>query len=512
MSKTADLEEFFHLQTRFKTLLDEDPTQAVAEARDLPSGTSDNPKLFMCLKASILIDGGACLKDKAAISEAISLFQDLLVSQSSNAHLHYNLANGLLALADADASSDVTWYLTTAEVRKQARSELERAILLDDSSISARSFTNLGNAFWKAHRWVEAYDAYHRALQLDPTNGIAATGAVKVLFRCLRHRIGNRRTLLSVAARHLQAAREHPERITELAGQRALKDVSALLEQPISGGREPDLSHANEYERFVAMNRLALSPTIEGLHVSLKRWDCLRIRSLAEPMNTPFGVPALFGIFNVLKANFLAARYLAHQAVSGTFRDTGFYADTLDYAVYGMQTSMLLLSQRACIDILDKIAVAAAEYFGIGDPAPEKISFSNLWFAPQKKDQPFAWHSFLNAPIHNGNTAIIALAELSLDVQKGGALYQKKAYRRSSTHRFTVLHDIGCDPSRHSAHVEHYPLEDFKAHLVESLQMVRSALLYFVEMISIAEAEKGDPDKAATLNVPSHHSIRGGHG
>ncbi len=275
----------------------------------------------------------------------------------------------------------------------------------------------------------------------------------------------------------------------------------------MAGGREPDLSQANDYERFVAMNRLALSPTIEGLHLSLKRWDCLRIKSLAEPIGTPFGVPAVFAMFNVLKSDFLAARYLAYQSISGTFPDSGFYADTLDYAVYGVKTSMLLLAQRACIDVLDKVAVATSEYFGLGDP--ERVDFSNRWFAPPKKDQPLSWHPSLKPPIQSGNTAVIALAELSLDMRKGGALYQKKAYRHSSTHRFTVLHDIGCNPSRHSDHVEHYALEEFQVHVVESLQMVRSALLYFTEMISIGEAEKGDPDKTATLSVPSHHSIRG---
>ncbi len=226
MGNTADLEEFSDLQVRLKILIDQNPAQAIAEARALASGTPESPQLFVGLKAAILIDAGACLKDIAAISEGVSLFRGLLEPTAPHASLHYNLANGLVALADANGFADVEWYLTTAEIRRQARSEFVRAISLsDDFSTSTTAFTNLGTAFWRAHRWVEAYDAYHRALQLDPTNGIAATGAAKVLFRCLKRRIGNRQVLLSVAARHLQAAREHPERIAELAGQRALKEA-----------------------------------------------------------------------------------------------------------------------------------------------------------------------------------------------------------------------------------------------------------------------------------------------
>ena len=105
---------------------------------------------------------------------------------------------------------------------------------------------------------------------------MAATGAVKVLLRCLDHGIGDRQVLLSVAARHLDRARQHPTRIAELAGSRALNDLSKLLESRLDGGDVPDLRGATEYEHFVASHRLALSPTIEGLDPSLKRWDSLR--------------------------------------------------------------------------------------------------------------------------------------------------------------------------------------------------------------------------------------------
>ena len=112
--------------------------------------------------------------------------------------------------------------------------------------------------------------------------------------------------------------------------------------------------------------------------------------------------------------------------------------------------------------------------------------------------------------IEKGNTAVIALAEIALDVGEGGALQQKRAYRHSSTHRFTVLHDLACNPSRESVHVEHCEIADFKSHLIESLQLARAAMLYFVEMISIAEnAETTSAKKKIAIGVHSHHYIRG---
>jgi len=213
-------------------------------------------------------------------------------------------------------------------------------------------------------------------------------------------------------------------------------------------------------------------------------------------------------MFNELKSDFLAARYLAFRTLTTKLPDSGSYADTLDYAVYGIDSSMLLIAQRICMDILDKIAVATSEYFAI--PDSDRTTFATRWFLSGKNGQVLGWDpGFVD---HNKvpNTAIIALAELSLDVRHGGALYEKKAYRNSSTHRFMILHDIGCNPSRVSAHIEHCALGEFQTLLIESLQLARAALLYFVEMISIHESRKvSDPTKMVPLDVPSHHFIRG---
>ena len=171
--------------------------------------------------------------------------------------------------------------------------------------------------------------------------------------------------------------------------------------------------------------------------------------------------------------------------------------------------SLLSLAQRACIDVLDKIAVATTEYFRIPGPS-RNVYFWNRWFDQTQKGRPLAWHPILRPVVLSGNTATIALAEISLDIGNDGFLYLKKAYRHASTHRFTVLHDIGCSPSRESVHVEHAKMEEFKTHLIESLQLARAAILYFIEMISISEdVSTRRREKTFTMTVPNHHHIRG---
>ena len=508
-TSVIDLDAFRLKSDTLQSLIDQDPAKAIEEARTLPTDKPVKGIFYTGLKAGILIDAGSCTNNKQAIEEGITLLRKLLAQSPTDPHIHYNLGNGLAALADQQPFTGTAWYLETAPTRRQSRSHFQKTISSnDDGSLLSMAFTNLGNALWKAHRWVEAYDAYTNALKHDCSNAVASTGAANVLMRCVKRRIGDKRILQTVAAGHLKNASAHPERLAELAGIRAQKELEELLQTRFRISKPPNLKGATNYERFVAHHRLALSPTIEGLDCSLKRWDSLRIHSLIEPVGRASGVPPLFAMLNVMKSDFLAARLLAYQAMSKSFPESGLYADTLDYAVYGIVPSLLSLAQRACIDVLDKIAASTTEYFAIPGNV-RVVYFYSRWF-DNPKGQPLAWHPYLRPHIDEGNTALIALAEISLDIGDGGFLVRKKVFRHSSTHRFTVLHDIGCSPSRDCAQIEHCEIEEFKAHLIESLQLARAAILYFVEMVSIAEdAKNAGSGLRMPIAVPNHHDIRG---
>jgi LA2681-like HEPN len=130
----------------------------------------------------------------------------------------------------------------------------------------------------------------------------------------------------------------------------SLQHALEFLESGTTGGDPPDLSAANDYQRFVAKHWLALAPTTEGLDLAMPRWDSLRVESISEPMATEHGVPPLFAMFNVLKSEYLTARFLAYSALSGKIPESGNYSDTLDYTCYGIRTSLLRLSQQLVMD------------------------------------------------------------------------------------------------------------------------------------------------------------------
>jgi tetratricopeptide (TPR) repeat protein len=505
-----DLDAFNRTCAKLQSLVDDNPIQAITEARQLPSDKPLGGIHFNSLKACILVDAGSRSKDRNAIDEGMALFKELSVKSPKEASYHYNLGNSLMALADLEPSSGSQWYLDTAETRRQARGHFQKAISAGkDSAVLSTAFTNLGNALLRAHRWVEAYDAYSSALEHDNSNAVAATGAARVLLQCVARGIGDGRILQSLAAHHLKTANLHSQRLAALAGIRAQKQLAQLMQTRLLSYKPAELKKASDYEKFVVRHRLALSPTIEGLDCSLKRWDSLRFKFVTEEIGAGSGVPPLFAMLNVMKSDFLAARFLAYQTLSATFPESGLYADTLDYAVYGMVPSLLALAQRSCIDVLDKIAAATTEYFHIPGNV-RVVYFWNRWFDDPKHGQPLAWHPSLRPQTDRGNTALIALAEISLDMGEEGFLVRKKAFRHASTHRFTVLHDLGCHPSRQSSQIEHCGLKEFKAQLIESLQLARAALIYFVEMVSIAEnAQAATSEKRMLIAVPNHHYIRG---
>lgn len=514
MKKAVDAKEierrFRERHATLRALIDQDPQSAIEAAHALTHDDVLNARNINVLRAGILIDAGIEGNDVPAVDEGVATLRRLLDSDPDRGDLQYSLANGLAAKADLLSYSGPAWYCETADLRREARHLYRFAGEGEAGSfIASQSLTNLGNALIKAYRFVEAYDCYLSALKNDPSNGVALTGAAKILLRFANEGTGDRDVLLGVAARHLRTARENPDRIRELAGERAYKQLSELMETEIAGGAPPDLSLATDYQRFVVKHRLALAPTIEGLDLSMPRWDSLRIESITEPINTEHGVPPIFAMFNVLKSDYLTSRFLAYLALEGELIESGKYSDTLDYASYGVRSSLLTLSQRSCIDVLDKTAVAASEYLGLPGN-PKSINFLTRWFLKPKKGEPLTWQSEVNDEIAFGNTALIALSEISYDIPEGGFLQKKRSIRNTSTHRFTVLHDFETRPSRKCRLIDHYDNGAFVDQLIETLQLTRAVLFYFVEMIKLREKRlTSDGLLKMPLLVPNHDWIRG---
>jgi len=497
-------------------MVDTDPTEAVGRARSLEANEYLPQSEVDAIKGVIFIDAGNVLQDAKIVSEGVDLIRPLLKVQPDRMDIIYNLANGLSTLAQITKLPIGQWYLKTSDYRREARLHFESVgqSKAAEFGIMARAKTNQANLLNQSFRWLEAYELYREAIRLDPKNVIAASGAVKLLLRAADRRLGHSKLLKALAARYLRLFREHQGQLVEYGGSRAEKILGELpsdLDEDVDIHWPPDLSNADNFTRFVADNNLSLSLTIEGLDPDLRYWDSLSIHSIHEDLGTPYGVPPIFAMFNVLKADYLAARWLAYQAIHNLARESGSYADTLDYAMYGIRESLFTLAQRSAIDILDRIAVAASEYLGLKD-SPSSTYFWKRWHVTEGRSlkRPLEWQPAITNEIDKGNTALIALAELAEDIAVGGYLQPKRTLRNESTHRFVILHDMGSSGSRESRYVKHFNVEDFKKQTISALKLVRSALFYFVEMITIHESQlEREEGLSVPLEVPPHHWIRG---
>ena len=475
----------------------DDAIRRVRELRVEPAVASRLPGV----QASLLIDIGSHAKRKDAVEEGVSLMRQLIAAHADSHECRYNLANGLVALADLDSTPWPSSLFVTRDTRREARSLLQASCRAEDLDLAAQAFTNLGNALDRSYRWSEAFDTYMDALSFDSTNGVAAMAAARMLVRCASRGIGDSEALRRVAMRYAKIARANRDRVLQLAGPGG---VAALEELPDGeAAAKPDVSGMKPYLRFVAEHHLALVPTIEGLDPKLRRWDSLMIHSISEPLDTPPGPPPLLAMFNTIKAGYLAARHLAFRALSVRERQTGRYADTLDYALYGTDVASLLLAQRAAIDVLDQIAVALNDYLGLG-LGVRQVDFVKLW---REKDE-LEWRTALEEEIKAGNSAVVALGELAEDLS-AGFLRTKLEARNASTHRFTVLHDEALGRSRPCEAIEHRGYSAFVEETIATLKAVRAATLYFVEIVALREHRlHGAGTARLPLYVPDHHCIR----
>jgi tetratricopeptide (TPR) repeat protein len=514
MDKTEFLETFNLISALLTQRMNEDPKAAISAARAIlvtPDLLDETHRKIIA--SGVLTDAGNDCQDAEAVDEAVGLLEQLADLLPDEPSILYNLGNALIPRANLIVlPTAADWCVVTGDDRSRAKVLFQKVAehRESDNSLRARALNNLGNSLARTFRLIEAYDCYARAVEQDPRNSIALSCAAKSLIDLVDYGLVVPGDVEPAIAGHVSRANASADTINDLAGDAAGAKIHAFLSGSSHSGTIPDLSNATGYQQFVANHRLALVPTIEGLDLQLSRWDSLRLPTIVEEVHRS-GIPPIFAMFNGLKSDFLAARYAAYLGLQQQCPESGKYHDTLDFALYGTSISMLGIAQKSCFDLLDKSAVAISSYLGLAVKSSDTY-FSNLCFEKPKKGQltgaPRELKQEVVIHIGNGDFPLLALAEVARDLS--GYLKSKKAIRHAATHRFTVLHDIGCTPSRASDSVEHYAVEDFKRHLIESLQMSRAVLFYFVHLVLVHE-RRCNPDRRfiGVVKVPDHDYIRG---
>lgn len=481
-------------------------TLAIADAVTVSSlpGEAKSALLFMC--SSVVLNCAFELHQSGAIEQGRDLAERALEGITSREPLHYqcmyNVANATNALCELGFPDVVSgtpraeWEPALIDNRIETRVELRdvrRAFFEVGSSTRAdahtrsAAFCNLANALDHSGRWAEAYDFYLRALEADPQNGNAAGNLAQLLRERIRTGIGQTGHIAAVYDKYALLAKQLRGGTLEYATATVADRWDTLLPT----GSEGHLSHGlndvevvdRDYRRWVAELRLALSPAVEGLGTEDERWDSASIQVLyganREDMNPP-----ILAAMNVLKSDFLVSRRLCFEAIVQLLEgeeqpgsDSGFYTDTFDHSLYGVQYSKLLLAQRSALDVLDKTAVVANEHFEVGD-VPRKVTFRSFWTSTEGQLR----EQMVKAP--GRSLPNLALAELASDMDKNGMYSASQALRNAGTHRIVhaALSDTTGVTEDSRSKID---LSELIDSTVLALQVTRSAYLYLVDLVAM---------------------------
>lgn len=463
------------------------------EAGEL-TGSSWAQLKFTC--SSLLINLGDDRRNRDAIESGIRCAQDAVERGSEPLlaeQLQYNVANGRTSLHKVNARD---WKaagpglppgLITLRDRELLRllrrgfSDVGYSVVHEH--VRGMALCNLGNELDHSGRWVEAYQAYVDALAADPTNGNAAGNAAEML----RNRAARGRGLpghyAALYDRYREQALKYRDRTVELAGEEVAKRWDALPPSGSQGHVSHEGDPLDSYQQWIKRHRLALTLAVEGLGSDDLRWDSALIEGVTVPIEAP-DPPRIFTSMNVLKAEYLVARRLAFDGETlldeSPFAqhpsDSGTYSDTLDMALYGETPARLVLAQRATLDLLDKIAVAANDHFGTG-VAPRRTTFASYWREPGED----VLRKGLPLP-EKLRSAGVALAELAFDMDPAGMYPAAKTLRNAGTHRLVNLtwgDATGATELAHSS-VDAGSLVHATR---EALRVARAAYIYLIDLV-----------------------------
>ncbi len=255
--------------------------------------------------------------------------------------------------------------------------------------------TNLGNQLNTAGRFVEALEAWERALAIYPNFAMALGNRGYGLTNYARalHDDGHQAIFLKFAHADFTAALA-PQALYDSPANHRAKAVfeeqrtsieAAMGATQLSKNIELDefdlggSDHEQSYRRWCLEQRLFLNPLNDlGKH-AIAAQDVLTLPEFVTPVEEP---PTLFGLFNQMKQEFVSARWLYYEGIHSEdvhFSDRGvLLINTLDYPVYSLAVEKVKAAYRTAYSLFDKIALFLDCYMKFGIDAA-KISFRRIW-------------------------------------------------------------------------------------------------------------------------------------
>ena len=458
-------------------------------------------------RAAIFIDGGFALRDASRVKKGIRIFEDMLLADEtvSNIAKHstlYNAANGYSSLYTLKRSKG-------KEVQPPNDDDLRRAKFLyrqaienlagAEPSFSSQVFVNYGNCLSQLGRFVDAIECYERAIQVDPTNGMAAGNLGIELEHASLVTGRYRHEYIALAYDFLQQAFS-PEMHLRFGSLQAVNHFQTRLkrlEHFINAHKEPVLlpeppKAQTAYIQFCINNGLFLNAWAGNKQVSPGVTDDISFSGITTSIDDNYLVPELLRILNEIKESYTTARYLYFLSQSqnktlDNVSQTAIYFDNYDYSINGIYTGLCKTAYSRAFDVLDKVARIINTYFGIGK---RHSAFWNIFATKQSRGKAQEIRFIAREEIcDTQNLGLYALADLCIDYFEDAKVDLKTIDLR----RNRITHDylnVKLHVSKNDVQETCISLDELGRQTRDVLSLAKYAVLYAVSSINVAEEQK----------------------
>lgn len=486
--------------------LESGPRAALAYALSLSEDSLDTVEV-RGVRAAALTDCGLALGDNELVSRG-AVAWERMAAEAPSPWVTYCLANAHLAIWELAVrkSGPVEAWRTSLRPLRLARTTFITVVENEaaPAQLRAEAATNLGNSYDSSGRGLEAIQMYDRALQFEPSFGMALGNRALALLAYAKHESVHRSRLQQDAYWDLRGALQSRDEVLAIGGERALASFEEALNQwtsPPPPRPDTSISFRDPYQEWCRQNDLFLHVSPQCLREVDQVWDPLFIRSVrvsvATLLHSAGQMPEFLSAFNILKNDYAAARYLAWVATKSEgqrakLRAVGRrtkYVDTLDYAHYDLAAGFARIAFKAGNDLLDKVGTGLGLLFDFGP----KVYFRSWWKAnaSQKDDR---LHANLLAALDGSqgyNPGLWALCDLTADLEDGGRYASLQALRNATTHRLVVLHEVLTQATPGlSERLVHIDDAQFDSYLVEQLGLARKTMIYLVQALDHRESER----------------------
>ncbi|MBI4480207.1 MAG: hypothetical protein HY651_09315 [Acidobacteria bacterium] len=368
-------------------------------------------------------------------------------------------------------------------------------------------FTNLANQLNTIGRYAEAIQIWDRALGLNEKFGMAL-GNRGIGLRHYAQALYDRRqaTIMLVAAHDALAAAVAGGVLYDSPGYEAARDMFRKEQQAVAalgdidairrhlrshrytlGKSEPE----RRYRKWCLSNRLFINPLNDLGPLPVAARDVLTLPSIIATTRSAMP-PAVFGLFNQMKQEFVSARLLYYEGVHAKgvhFSDRGVLLfNTLDYPAFSLAIEKTRTAFRIAYSLFDKIAFFLNRHFQLGHD-PNQVSFRNVWYKWKGSKRPWPlvprFARCLNWPLRGLFWLSKDLYEPDFRSVTEPDAQALNEIRNHLEHKYLQLHIEGLGVDRYKIFADEpdrpiYSLTatDFAAKTLSLLQLVRCALIY----------------------------------